>query len=77
MFIKDQDSMHGTHRDGQRLPKGELRQLYDGDKLVLGAEVARGECEEPHVPITPDTDMPIATFFPVELEVTYYWSDEE
>ena len=69
--------MHGTHRDGQRLPKGELRQLYDGDKLVLGAEVARGECEEPHVRITPNTDMPTATFFPVELEVAYYWSDEE
>ena len=53
--------MHGTHRDGQRLPQGELRRLYDGDKLVLGAEVARGE----------------STFFPVELEVAYFWSDEE
>lgn len=45
MFIRDVGSMHGTHRDGQRLPSGCRESLFDGDKLVFGAEVARGDGE--------------------------------
>lgn len=35
--------MHGTHIAGRRLRGGVTESLYEGDNILFGAEVARGD----------------------------------
>lgn len=35
--------MHGTHVAGRRLRSGITERVYEGDKIMFGAEVARGD----------------------------------
>ena len=42
LAIQDIGSMHGTYVNNHRLNKDELKELANGDVLLLGAEVKRG-----------------------------------
>ena len=42
LAIQDIGSMHGTYVNDRRLNKDELKELANGDVLLLGAEVKRG-----------------------------------
>lgn len=77
LLIRDSGSMHGTHVFGRRLKRGVSERLYGGERIVLGAEVARGTGELHMLQfccsnvLTPTID----TFLPVEVAVSFAWSD--
>jgi FHA domain len=41
--IIDKDSMHGTHIGDMRLKNDTPHRIHDGDLILFGAEVSRGE----------------------------------
>lgn len=68
--------MHGTYHNGVKLTPHEPHEIFDGDEVMLGAEVARGDSEQLQFEQSETPLTPIATFNPVRVGISYAWSDE-
>jgi hypothetical protein len=75
VFVSDNGSMHGTHVRGRRLKHGIFQRLFDQDKVIFGAEVARatGTIDFP-IDLTTEQTNFVDVFAPVAVILTFDWS---
>ncbi|KAJ9603832.1 hypothetical protein H2200_011353 [Cladophialophora chaetospira] len=75
--VEDVGSMHGTHLAGRRLRTHHVEPIWEGDTLILGADVTRGSCECNDTSEETCSDFAPAYFNALNILVTWTWSHEE
>jgi hypothetical protein len=77
IYIRDNDSMHGTWMDGSKLPVDEKVIIPNGAIIAFGVEVVRGRGTSPRlrtkVYTFTDQNYQIDTFPPLEVRCEYDW----